>query len=152
MRRFWEITEVEEVMTTAENHSEPSGGFDWEAISQAQHRLYKELTQYGEELRGQLSAVDLEICDIHHYMEFFALDVAKGYKAYRMLKERLERRRHIKDEMAKVNCFLAGSSGDFSSGKVGRQIKGLDNCKYTPRILNELFGLDGANAKLPHVS
>ena len=152
MRKYWDVIEAEGQLCPSCGNKENAGEFDWDEISNAQHQLYKTLSQYGEELRARLSEVDLEICDIQHYIEFFSLDAAKGYKAYRMLKDRLERRRTIKDEMAKVNCFLTGSSEDFSSGKIGRQIKGLDNCRYTPRVLNELFGCDLLGRKLPHVS
>jgi hypothetical protein len=80
------------------------------------------------------------------------LDAAKGYKAYRMLKERLIKRREIKDEIAKVNLFLSGTSSDFSSGKISRQLKNMDTSGYQPRILNELFGLDEGQKRLHHVS
>lgn len=155
LRDYWEIVEEDEAKVLHVSGDEEAaglGGFDWKEISAHQLKLYNNLTAYGEQLRRELSNVDLEICDIEHYIEFFALDAAKGYKAYRMLKERLKRRRHIKDEIAKVNCFLAGSSGDFSSGKIDRQIKGFDNCRYTPRVLNELFNLDSGEKCLQHVS
>lgn len=155
LRDYWEIVEEDEVKAQLEPGNTEVvdlDGFDWKEISTHQLKLYNNLTAYGERLRRDLSNVDLEICDIEHYIEFFALDAAKGYKAYRMLKERLKRRRHIKDEIAKVNCFLAGSSGDFSSGKIDRQIKGFDNCRYTPRVLSELFGLDSGEKCLQHVS
>ena len=155
MRDYWEIVEEDEVKASfppKRAEAAEIDSFDWKEISEHQLKLYNNLSAYGEQLRRELSNVDLEICDIEHYIEFFALDAAKGYKAYRMLKERLKRRRHIKDEMAKVNCFLAGSSGDFSSGKIDRQIKGLDHCRYTPRVLSELFGLDQGERVLQHVS
>lgn len=132
MRSYWEIIEEDALsffIAPRSTAKEDGSEFDWEAISRSQYQLYNELSRYEEELRLRLSEVDFEICDIHHYIEFFSLDAAKGYKAYRMLKERLERRRFIKDEMVRVNCFLSGSSGDFSSGKVDRQIKGLEHCK-----------------------
>lgn len=151
-RECWEVVSegaVEFANTpSAQLCSGGPGGFDWERLSETQCDLYKRLTQYGEYLRRQLSNVDLEICDIQHYIEFFSLDAAKGYKAYRMLKERLERRRNIKDEMAKVNCFLSSGSKDFSTGKVVSQLQGLDNCRYTPRVLSELFELDAPEKKM----
>lgn len=154
-RDCWEIIELDDAKVSrgaAKADPVEMDGFDWKEISAYQLKLYNNLSAYGEQLRRELSSVDLEICDIEHYIEFFALDAAKGYKAYRMLKERLKRRRHIKDEMAKVNCFLAGSSGDFSSGKIDRQIKGLDDRCYTPRVLSELFGLDSGEKFLQNVS
>ena len=68
-----------------------------------------------------------------------------------MLKERLLRRREIKDEIAKVNLFLAGHPLDFYSGKVEKQLCSVENRNYKPRILIELFGLDDAAKVFPHV-
>lgn len=154
-RNMWEIIseselvcEEEIAMTQPVRHE----GFDWEKISQEQFSLYRDLAEYGKDLSRNLSEVDLEICDINHYIEFYSLDAAKGYKAYKMLKDRLKRRRHIKDEMERVNCFLASSSGDYSSGKIERQLKGMDLKRYTPRVLTELFGLKDDETALPHVS
>ena len=151
-----EVVPEREIVCAALSQTEFCGEgpecFDWESLSQTQCDLYRRLVRYGEYLRKQLSNVDLEICDIEHYIEFFTLDAAKGYKAYRMLKGRLEQRRNIKDEMARVNCFLSGGSQDFSSGKVADQIHGLDDRCYIPRVLSELFDLDAAGGKLRHVS
>lgn len=151
-RKVWSITEYEAELAELRALEEKKFNFDWHELSASQNRLYDDLRQYGLSLNDQLSQVDMEICDIQHYIEFFALDAAKGYKAYRMLKERLVRRREIKDEMAKVNLFLSGTSSDFSSGKVSRQLKNMDNSAYQPRILNELFGLAEGEKRLPHVS
>lgn len=145
LRQFWTIEKEEELPKVDEL------SFDWEELAEAQSKLYVDLKNHAEYMNIQLSVVDREICDIEHYIEFFALDAAKGYKAYRMLKERLKRRRYIKDEMAKVNVFLRGASGDFSSGKVSRQIKDVDTTGYKPRVLNELFGLETTTQRLPHV-
>ena len=151
-RKVWSIVDYEmEVKEFGDSH-EKEFNFDWHELSASQNKLYDELQQYGVSLKDKLSEVDMEICDIQHYIEFFSLDAAKGYKAYRMLKERLVRRREIKDEMAKVNLFLSGTSSDFSSGKVTRQLKNMDSSGYQPRILSELFGLDEGQKSLPHVS
>ena len=145
LRKFWTIEKQEELPPPEEL------SFDWEELAAAQSKLYSDLKTHGENLNDQLSRIDREICDIEHYIEFFALDAAKGYKAYRMLKERLKRRRFIKDEMAKVGVFLRCASGDFSSGKGTREIKGVDNSGYKPRVLNELFGLETTAQRLSHV-
>lgn len=146
MRPSWEIITAEDaylaLRTCAAPKSIPFGDFDWEAITCHQQLLYQDLKRYGVQLSDELSQVDLEICDIQHYIEFFNLDAARGYKAYRMLKERLQRRREIKEEIAKTNLLLNGSSTDYSSGKISRQIENFNNKSYTPRVLSELFDLD----------
>ena len=132
-----EFAEVLEPLPT-----EHSGSFDWNELSTVQYNLFKKLYVYEENLKAELSYIDREICDIQHYIEFFSLDAAKGYKAYRLLKERLAKRREIKNELAKTACFIDASSADFSEGKVKSKISSIDNQKYTPRIHNELFGMD----------
>ena len=151
-RKVWSIVDYEMERKETGDSQEKNYEFDWYSLSESQNKLYAELQQYGLVLKDKLSQVDLEICDIQHYIEFFSLDAAKGYKAYRMLKERLIKRREIKDEIAKVNLFLSGTSSDFSSGKISRQLKNMDTSGYQPRILNELFGLDEGQKRLHHVS
>lgn len=151
-RKVWSIVDYEMECKETGNSQEKNYEFDWHSLSESQNKLYAELQQYGLVLKDKLSQVDLEICDIQHYIEFFSLDAAKGYKAYRMLKERLIKRREIKDEIARVNLFLSGTSSDFSSGKISRQLKNMDTSGYQPRILNELFGLDEGQKRLHHVS
>ncbi len=151
-RKVWSIVDYEMERKETGDSQEKNYEFDWHSLSESQNKLYAELQQYGLVLKDKLSQVDLEICDIQHYIEFFSLDAAKGYKAYRMLKERLIKRREIKDEIAKVNLFLSGTSSDFSSGKISRQLKNMDTSGYQPRILNELFGLDEGQKRLHHVS
>lgn len=146
MRQFWQIISEEDayraISIPVSSSEIQIGDFDWKSITSKQQSLFRDLRRYSEQLTNELSQVDLEICDIQHYIEFFALDAAKGYKAYRMLKERLVRRREIKDEMAKTNCILAGNPFDFSSGKITKQIDSYDKKSYTPRVLSELFDLD----------
>lgn len=54
----------------------------------------------------ELSKVDKAISDIHHFIEISPnLNAAEGYKAYKDLKELLERRRDIKDSRAQMQPF-----------------------------------------------
>ena len=144
MRGKWEINNINDIELSSnyENTSFDEDGVDWENVSKEQYELYRNLTQYRTNLNLRLSEIDKEICDINHYIEFFSLDAARGYKAYRMLKERLAKRRFIKDELARAGYFMGGTSADFSNGLIARQIKELDNRHYTPRVLTELFGIE----------
>ena len=101
-----------------------------------------QLKQYRVNLNHMLSEVDKEICDIMHYIEFYNLDAAKGYKMYKMLKDCRLRRRKIKDEYEKVGVAITTLANEDLIEKMKtalKQMKGLDNRVYTPRILTELF-------------
>lgn len=139
--RFWSVRQMESVGVAAAQPACENGRYDWRELSRQQYELFNGLEGYRAQLRVELTEVDLEICDIQHYIEFYNLDAAKGYKAYRMLKERLIRRRRIKDEIAKAGIFATATREDFSSGRVCASIQGFDDRRYTPRVLEELFGL-----------
>lgn len=54
-------------------------------------------------LELELLEIEREIIHIYHAMEFYNLDAAKGYKIYKMMQERLIRRRQNKDETLKID-------------------------------------------------
>lgn len=63
-------------------------------ISGTKSQLGKILSEYPK----KLSKVDKEISDIYHYIEVSNLDAYRGWKAYKLLKDKLIERRKIKDE------------------------------------------------------
>ena len=139
MRKYWTIVadETDENLNTKDKNE--TFHFDWSSLAQTQQQLFGDMIRYKKELRENLSFVDREICDIQHYIENFSLDAAKGYKAYRMLRERLTHRRFIKEEIAKVCSFTHGDADSFASGEILNRITSINRCTYSPRILNELF-------------
>ena len=149
-RNCWEIVnEVDcmafpapEPIPVEETPKASEGEFNWADVTATQQKLFKGLFTYRDQCLEDLRAVELEITDIQHYIEFFALDAAKGYKAYKMLHERLTRRRFLKDEIAKANFVLSGDASAFSTGKVSKQVQQMEQRLYSPRILMELFGTD----------
>ena len=115
---------------------------DWKWEMENLISFCSQLKQYRVNLNHMLSEVDKEICDIMHYIEFYNLDAAKGYKMYKILKECRLRRRKIKDEYEKVGAAITALANDDLIEKIKtalKQMKGLDNRLYTPRILTELF-------------
>lgn len=56
-----------------------------------------------KELSSQLSALDKRLVDAYHYIEVSNLNAAKGYQAYRALREILVERRKVKNELTVVN-------------------------------------------------
>lgn len=152
LRDLWEIVPVTSIDDPTDQNAVSSVNtpFDWADISKQQRDLYRHLTQYRINLDIELSNIDKEITDIEHYIEFFCLDAAKGYKAYRMLRQRLTKRRLIKDEMYRANYIINGNASEFSAGTVDKRLNALDQRQYEPRILNELFGLELVS-KIAHV-
>jgi len=115
---------------------------DWKWEMENLISFCSQLKQYRVNLNHMLSEVDKEICDIMHYIEFYNLDAAKGYKMYKMLKDCRLRRRKIKDEYEKVGAAITVLANEDLIEKMKtalKQMKGLDNRLYTPRILTELF-------------
>ena len=92
-----------------------------------------------EELCEELSFVDRELSDINHYIEFCNLNAAQGYKAYKMIKDRRIIRRSIKNELDVINIILSKKISETATDEIHKAITGMDNRKYEPRVLNELF-------------
>lgn len=128
-----ETQEKTEKMSIAENIQywiEKVNGLNGLA-SEALHRKDK--------LVDQLSTVDKEICDILHYIEFCNLNAAQGYKAYKMIKERRIRRRSIKNELQVLDTILGKKISETATDEIEKVISGMDNRKYEPRVMRELF-------------
>ena len=87
-----------------------------------------------------LSEVDQEINDIYHYIEFASLDACRGFKAYQMLKERLIRRREVKNCQEILLCIKSSGYSKTNATKILKKINERKTPKYKPRVLNELFG------------
>lgn len=69
-----------------------------------------------QELMTSLSSIELEICDIYHYIEFNALNAAEGFKAYKLLHEALLRRRAFKDEISLFNALYESDGKNILNG------------------------------------
>ena len=92
-------------------------------------------------LELELLEIEREITDIYHAMEFYNLDAAKGYKIYKMMQERLIRRRQNKDETLKIDYILSGGIKGLTSKQTRKHFEALENRQYQPRALKELFGV-----------
>ena len=99
--------------------------------------IFREADRNREFLINRLRMIDCEISDIEHYTEFSeGLNVYQGWLAYKLLKKRLEERRIIKDELNMLN------NAEETIGcleKAVKQIDGMNNRQYSPRVLRELF-------------
>ena len=83
--------------------------------------------------------IEREITDIYHAMEFYNLNVIKGFKLYKMMQERLIRRRKNKDETLKINYILSGGIKGLTNNQTVEKIERLNHRHYQPRVLKELF-------------
>lgn len=99
------------------------------------------LQEYLSTIDNQLSLIDSEICDIEHAAEFYDFDMYKGWRLYKMLQNARRRRRQVKDERIKVEYILQRNFVDCTNNAISNYIKSLDNRKYTPRVLKELFNV-----------
>lgn len=103
--------------------------------------LIKDARNRKDALLGNLSEVDRKITDIQHYIEFSKLNAAQGYKAYKMEREWLLKRRKIKNEIAVVSKIVECNMSDSLLDDVKNMIKTMDNRTYNPRFLDELYDL-----------
>lgn len=101
--------------------------------------LASEALHRKDNLLSQLSKIDQELSDINHYIEFVNLNAAQGYKAYKMIKDRRIKRRSIKNELQVVDIILSKKISETATDEIQKTISGMDNRKYEPRVLNELF-------------
>lgn len=103
--------------------------------------LADDATKRKETLRKDLSNIDKEITDSHHYIEFANFNAAEGYSAASRLKAQLKRRRAIKNELEVLSIILDKKISDAITDEVMKKVEKMDNREYKPRILNELFDL-----------
>lgn len=92
------------------------------------------------------SEVDKEICDIMHFIEFNNFSASDGYKLCKALKDLRLRRRKIKNELELINIINTQSLNNVASGQTNKAIDSLDNKKYAPRVLQELFEYKDINS------
>ena len=90
-------------------------------------------------LSNQLSKIDKDIVDIQHSIEFYKYNAAEGYKAYKMLRDKLIERREIKKQMQIITFMKSKGITSDNLHAVVDYIANLDNAKYTPRNMPELF-------------
>lgn len=101
--------------------------------------IAKQVSKERVKLAQALSTVDQEICDIQHYMEFYDFSASKGFKAYKMLQERLKTRREIKNNITKCTIMWVNGLGKYDGGSAINSYRKIDNQKYHARVLKELF-------------
>lgn len=112
----------------------------WESGIDSLSGFVQDLEERKDKLSNLLSDVDKEITDIEHYIElgqnFNAYD---GWLAFSMLRHRLKKRRKIKDELH-IACQLSECKISLPMlSHMKEVIHELDDRKYVPRKLTNLF-------------
>lgn len=88
---------------------------------------------------NQLSEVDKELSDIEHYIEFTKFSASEGYNLAKSIKECRQRRREIKNNLELISILNLGCCNMISNGTLLNRINSLNDKKYTPRVLTDLF-------------
>lgn len=92
-----------------------------------------------EELNGKLSAIDKEISDIHHYIEFGNYNACQGWRCFKILQTLLRQRRKYKNEIQVLTMIRSVGFNKASMDKLAENISEVQNKLYNPRAFPELF-------------
>lgn len=87
-----------------------------------------------EMYKTRLSEIDRELSDIDHWIEFYPVSAYDGYRMTKMRKDRLVERRGIKDSLSEISIIRS-----IKGGQTLKSLNGIEDKKYTPRILTDLF-------------
>lgn len=99
----------------------------------------KELLDYSKCLDKKIAYIEKEIVDLYHYIEFSNFNAAKGYHAYKLLKDVLTQRRELKNERDVLRNFTQEDRISFYVADITERLDAVDNAQYQPRVLQELF-------------
>jgi len=113
--------------------------YDWKRVGSDMKDFITQLPQYKQNLQIKYKEIEEEQNDFLHYIEDVKFDVFRGFKALLLIQDIRKRRRKIKDELLIAGIFLGATLEDYASGRCLARLNGLDNRKYRPRRLIELF-------------
>ena len=100
---------------------------------------FKEIMESKDDLLKQLSHIDLQICDELHYIEMYKFSASEGYKICKAIQKLRDERRVVKNKLELVNALSSQTCVSIANGGLENAINGINNKKYRPRVLNELF-------------
>lgn len=117
-------------------------GMDWLDYMNLFCYLTDSSRNYHDEMTDMHSSVEKEICDLLHYIELYDLTDEEAAHAVDLLKDARQRRRDIKDEVARVELFQHSIGTSSNAAKVKgciRELNKMESRIYRPRELPELF-------------
>lgn len=82
---------------------------------------------------------EMEIMDIEHAAEFYNWNAAKGYRAFRMLRDARIRRRQYKDAIRWIDMLIEANPTAFIEKNIPGRMNETQQRVYHPRAFPELF-------------
>ena len=108
--------------------------------------VIKNTSEFMENVQAQYSTYILElkkvegqILDIEHKIEFTKANASQGYQLFKLLQEARLRRRECKDVLLMSDFILHASFEDWTGEKPKILLDELEERKYRPRQLPDLF-------------
>ena len=110
---------------------------------QAEVERFSEFVQRAKSYKSTLLARQLreedKSLDLLHAIEFYKLDVRRGYQLYQQLHAVREERRKCKNILAMIDALEHATFEDLETGRLARCVSGMLSRQYAPRALPELF-------------
>lgn len=83
-----------------------------------------------------LSRVDLELQDLEHIIEFTTFDACKGYKLAKMIKDKREERRNIKNKMQMLDNMTGVINEDIIKKALKARDSIIEHKPYEPKFFD----------------
>ena len=116
----------------------------WMELSKSCDVLFSEARKRRSELHKKLSNVDKELSNAMHEIELEKWKSGSdGYKEYKKVKEVLQKRRKIKDELLVVQSIITNTKGSINLKNIEKTFEMLSTRHFTMRIIEEDNPFDG---------
>ena len=122
-----------------ETENQETEEYDWRRVDAALTGLYKELSEYRDEVLKKLTVAERELCDVEHAIEFRDFTSTEALEMTQLLHESRVRRRMLKNEFRRINAVLNTAPTDVANGRLTEIFREIENQVYAPRALRELF-------------
>lgn len=111
---------------------------EWVELSKSCNVLFSEARKRRSELHKKLSNVDKELSNAMHEIELEKWKSGSdGYKEYKKVKEVLQKRRKIKDELLVVQSIITNTKGSINLKNIERTFEMLSTRHFTMRIIED---------------
>lgn len=115
------------------------GSFDWVGHESEVSAIRKDLLEYRQILLKLEMQNHREEIDLRHMIELGKKpNVVEGYRLLMRYRDNLILRRKIKNDIMRCDAMLSDESC-HQSGEVLEKLRSIDNQKYNPRALPDLF-------------